>query len=465
MHRGRHGDCSRCLHRKLVVTETAKLRLVKVTKSEPVRWTPVRPRIAGSWRLTSTPDINDRGLGWLCTAAAALAALVALGAATPVLGQTSNPDEAPAQSRSLVLSPTIRLTDAGWDDNVFRVNEADNPTGDFTAIVSPAVQASLRVSRMSVSGRSEVDFIYFKQLSQIRSIDTDNGGRVELRLGRLTPYVGGEWANTRHRLNFEIDLPVRRVDSSWDAGIDVRLSGKTSIGVMTRRSRVDYKGETIYLDTDLARYLGATATAKGVRFRYSLTPLTTLGADVEQDRNDFAVAAERNSDGFRLMSVVEFQPLALVSGRAAIGIRRRTFVDGTAPAFEGMVARVDLGYTLLGRTRLAVSGQRDLSYSFRADQVDYLQTGVELSATHRLGNAWDVVGTLGRFSLLYSLGQLIGTRGSPAERVLTYGVDVGYHIERTRVGFQVARQTRTSDFSVGRDYEGTRIASSVSYGF
>jgi hypothetical protein len=431
-----------------------------------VCWPPVS-RIAGSWRITSTPNINDKrvGVGWLRTAAAALSVLVVVGAASPVLGQTGDPDETPSQPRLLVLSPTIQLADAGWDDNVFRVNKADHPTGDFTSRLSPAVQASLNVSRMIVSGRSQVDFIYFKQFSHISSIDTDNGARVEVRLGRLTPYVAGGWTNTRHRRNFEIDLPVRRVESSWDAGIDVGLSGKTSIGVMTRQSRVDYKGETIYLDTDLARYLGATATAKGVRFRYSLTPLTSVGADVEQDRNDFAVAPERNSDGFRVMTVAEFQPLALVSGRARIGIRRRTFVDGTAPAFEGLVTRVDLVYTLLGRTRFAVGVQRDLSYSYRADQLDYLQTGVELSATHRLASAWDVAGTLGRFSLNYDLGELNETRGSRAERVLIYGLDVGYHIERTRVGIQVARQTRTSDFSVNRDFEGTRITSSVSYGF
>jgi hypothetical protein len=190
-----------------------------------------------------------------------------------------------------------------------------------------------------------------------------------------------------------------------------------------------------------------------------------VGADVELDRNEFDFAAERNSDGFRVMSVVEFQPLALVSGRAEVGVRKRTFVDGKAPPFQGTVARIDLGYTLLGRTRIAVSGQRDLSSSYRADQRDYLQTGVELSVTQRLASAWDVVGTLGRFNLIYDLGVESATSTSRAERVVNYGFDVGYHFERTRVGFHVARQTRTSDFSVGRDYEGTQIASSVSYGF
>jgi hypothetical protein len=202
-----------------------------------------------------------------------------------------------------------------------------------------------------------------------------------------------------------------------------------------------------------------------VRFRYALTPLTTVGLDVEQDRNTFAGAAERDSDGSRVMSVFEFQPFALVSGRAQVGIRRRTFVDGSAPQFQGTVARVDLAYTLLGRTRFAVAGQRDLSYSYRADQRDYQQTGIQVSVTQRLGNAWEVVGTSGWFRLVYGLGGAGRPLESRKEDVVTYGIDLGYHLDRTRVGLQAARETRTSGFSVDRDYARTRIASSVSYRF
>ena len=127
-----------------------------------------------------------------------------------------------------------------------------------------------------------------------------------------------------------------------------------------------------------------------------------------------------------------------------------------------MVGSVDLGYTLLGRTRFTVGVQRDLSYSYRPDQRDYLQIGVDLSVTHRLANAWDVGGRWGRFRLIYPVEDSSATQ---AERVRAYGFDVGYRIEKTRVGVQVARQTRTSDFSGARHYEQTQIISSLSYEF
>jgi hypothetical protein len=437
------------------VTEKAKLRLGALDG----------PRAGAVCCLTTALSITDGARRRLCIAAA----LVALGTSTPVIAQTDIPENARVLFESLAVSPSMQLTDVGWDDNVLRVSKANHPTGDFTATLAPEVQAWLRLPGLRVRGRSEVDFVYFKEFSQFRSVDTDNSARVELLLGRLTPYVGGAWSNTRHRRNFEIDDPVRRVESSWDAGTDVRLTGKTSIGLMTRGAHVDYKGDTVYLDTDLARYLGATARADGARVRYAATPLTTVGADVEQYRNRFALVPERNSDGVRVTSVVEFKPLAQVSGRASFGVATRRFLDGSFPPFRGTVALIDLGYTLLGRTRFAVGARRDLSYSYRADQRDYLQTGVELSVTHQLANAWDVQGTLGRFRLAYGLGDSSGTGGpagdSLAERGVSYGVDVGYRVGSTRVGFQVGRQARTSDFAAERGYTETRIASSLTYGF
>jgi len=405
--------------------------------------------------------IRDRASGRFGVATAALVTLIAVGASTPVHGQTTDADGKPIRS---TLSPTVRMT-VGSDDNIFRVNTADNPIADFTTTISPAVQGALVVQRLRITGRGELDFINFRKVTEINSVDKLGAARVELLLWRLTPYVGGDWANTRHRRNFEIDLPVKQVDASVNAGVDLRLSGKTSIGVMGRRSRIDYEGDTNYLGTDLAQLLGATTDVAGANLRYALTPFTTVGVDTEWDRTKFQSATQRNSDGFLVASVVEFRPRALVSGRARVGVLKRTFVDGNAPPFRGVVTSFELAYTLLGRTRFAVVGRRDLTYSYRADQRDYLPSGVELTVNHRVANNWDVVGALGRFSLNYGLAAPSGILGTRSESGLTYRMGAAYHLRKTTVGFEVSRETRTSDFTVNRDYEATRIASSVSYGF
>jgi hypothetical protein len=370
-------------------------------------------------------------------------------------------DATPAELQQLTLDPTLGFA-LGWDDNVFRLSEAVQPPGDLVATVTAGLAGAFRLNRTTANGRSQVLFNYFRRFDEIESVDTVNDGRVDWRLGRLVPYVGGDYANGRHRRDLEIDLPIRRVDWSWVAGLDWRLSSRTSIGVYQRRLYSDFSGETIYEGTDLAEYLEEAVLVTGVSFRYALTPFTTIGFDVDRDRTEFPDVPERNAEGSRLMSVIEFKPLALVSGRAYVGVRRRHFVDGQEPPFQGLVARVDLGYSPWVRTRVTVSLQRDLAYSYRADQRDYLPSGFEITVVQRLSQAWDVQGGLSRFALNYGLGELATDQG---ERVAGYRFDVGYRLRRTRVGFNLERQTRSSDFALRRYYEGTRLGSSVTYEF
>jgi hypothetical protein len=391
-----------------------------------------------------------------------------IGVATPVRGQSSGePDDARVQLGPLALSPAIRLTNFGVDNNVF--HESENPTSDTTATVSPVLEAWLGLPLVRMTGRSEVDLVYYNELSHLRSLDTDNSARVELLLRRLTPHVAGRTASTRHRRNLEIDAPVRRLEEAAVVGAELRLTEKVSIDAMATRSRVAYDGDTVYLDSDLALALNRTATGEGVTVRYTLTPFTTVGLHAERQRDRFDFTPARDSDSFRIMPVVEFKPLALVSGRAQVGLRRRTFLDGQTSEFRGIAALVDLRYTLLGRTRFDISAQRDLAYSYRLAQQEYLLTGVNLAVTQRLAVAWDVRANVGRSRLTYrvedSAGIAVIATDSPAETVLSYGVDVGYSVGTARLGMQVSRQERQSALSPRREYERLRLASSVTYGF
>ena len=157
----------------------------------------------------------------------------------------------------------------------------------------------------------------------------------------------------------------------------MRVSGKTTLGILARRSRVDYKGDTVYLDSDLARYLDAVAGAEGVRFRFAATPFTTVGVDVEQYRSRLSRAPERNSDGNQVAATFEFDARAQLSGSAKVGLTRRTLMARLLHFKESSLARISR-MSYWGQTRFTLGLQRDLSLSFRADERDYLETSVRL---------------------------------------------------------------------------------------
>ena len=228
-----------------------------------------------------------------------MATWVLVGAVAPCRAQ-DDADAARFQFGSLALSPTVSLTNMGWDSNVFNVSDGDNPEGDVTATASPAVQGWFRTPRVRVGARSRLDMYYFGRLNDLRAVDNDHSGRVELFLNRVMPWVSGTFVRTRHRQHLEIDAIAERRIDAVQVGALVRMTRKTSAGAYVERSHVHYYGEPVFRGTDLARELNQSGWVEGGVVRYEATPLTTLTLNVEHGRSRFASSSDRDSDSVRI---------------------------------------------------------------------------------------------------------------------------------------------------------------------
>ena len=87
------------------------------------------------------------------------AAITLVGAAGPVRAQAQGfdasepPIDAAVQVGPLALSPAIRITNFGHDSNVNNRSTDNGAKGDFTATLSPVVDAWLRSPRASKPAR------------------------------------------------------------------------------------------------------------------------------------------------------------------------------------------------------------------------------------------------------------------------------------------------------------------------
>ena len=378
------------------------------------------------------------------------------------------PSTAPIQAGPLILAPIVRLTNAGYDSNIFNRDQDSSPQSDIMATLSPSVDGWLRLAHGRVSGRSQFDIYYFKQLTDLRAVDNDSGGRLEIPLNRFRPFVTGSFVNTRHRQNLELDAIVRRQINTVRVGTDVRLTAKLTAALFVSRSRLNYNTNSIYQGTDLSRVLNNTGTGEGASLRYVLTPLTTVGITVDRQHNRFDSAIDRDSDSFNVMPMVEFNPRALISGTASFGFRQRKSTAGTAPDYNGSVALADLTYTLLGRTRFTVAARRQLEFSYVVDRLDYVDASLTLGVSQRFADSWDVGGSITRSRLSYgnvsSPSDSTVTIGFPDETVLGWTAEAGYSFARTRVGVRVERFERQATAQL-RGYERFRIGSTLTYEF
>jgi hypothetical protein len=376
-----------------------------------------------------------------------------------------DPDQARFRFGSFSVSPSLRMTDVGWDSNVFNDSDEAARQSDTSAALSPVLEGWYRSPRLRASLRGQWDYYYFRRLSSLRALDTDQAARIEVTLNRIMPFVSGTLVTTRHRHTLEIDALAERRTDDLQAGAYVRLTAKTSVGVYGGRSHVKYGTGALFDGTDLSQSLNHTGTRAGIGIRYAVTPLTTFNLDAVGGRDRFERSPQRNSENIWITPSVEFKPFALISGRAAWGFRRVTFSDPTQPTFKGSVATVDLQYSFRNRTQFSVGFRRDLEYSYLLVQQDYLSKDISTTVSQRLGERWDLIVGVSRYVLSYRRQDPTATSTDPPkETIMNYRGGIGYYFGRNRAAIDVYQWNREAQTAV-RGYGRTRVMSSFTYAF
>jgi hypothetical protein len=360
------------------------------------------------------------------------------------------------------FTPSIVLTNLGVDTNVF--NELVDPKDDFTVMVGPKAEFWSRLgSRGRIYGSAGLDYQYFQEFDSQRSFGTADTVRLDVDLGRLTPFVDGAYTNTRIRPGFEIDTRARREDLSGRVGVSLRVQSKTKLLGWLREERFRYAAGEEFLATDLSRALDRDSTYYGGGIQVELTPLTTFLTDVEIGEDRFVRSSERDADTWKVMPGFKFKPFALIDGGLAVGYRKFQTLNRLVPDFGGVIALVDLGYTLRA-TRVSGRYNRDVTYSYETVEPYYLQTDWSVAVVQKITTAWDVAGRVGRYKLDYETVGLPGAerRSDSGNR---YGGGIGYSLgQYVRLGFDVNYIDRQSDASITRNYEGVRAGLTVTYG-
>jgi hypothetical protein len=397
--------------------------------------------------------------------------------AATVYGQGSAsepPTSVPVRLGPVALAPTLTLSNLGWDSNVFNQPSNLDPPDDVTAVLTPEVQAWVRLGRARLSARGNVAFVYFRDHENEGSVDFDEEARLEMPMARLRPYVAGRWARARQRFSYEIDQRILRHENSQLVGTEIRVGSRTSFDVNARRNRLEFDDQPSFGEPLVTEFYDYTSDGIGLTLRQQLTPLTSFAITGGAHRDRFDMHPERDTDTVRVSAGVELKPFALISGRAYAGWQR---VELTAPGsspFTGVVASVDLAYTLLGATRFAVQAQRDISYSAIQGQHAYLLSGVTLLIDHRLDGRWDVGARVGRHRLSYGVFTPTGDPDAPPpplsaadrEIVTQYGGEIGFRFgPDTRTAINVSHSTRVSTVTTGREYERTQVGLSIDYRF
>jgi len=375
---------------------------------------------------------------------------------------TASEGEAPLLVGRVTLFPAFVLKDVGFDDNIG--NDPEETREDFTLTAQPRLKAAVPIGSTQLTGAVTVGLVYYATYKDEQSVNRLFEGRFESTAGRLRPFVSGAFNHSRERSGYEIDARVLREESNLSAGASFRMTGVTSLTGFYRRTTLDYgEGETL-LDAALASQLDHVTDLASVGLRFAVTPLTTIGVDVETQRDRFDTATIRDTDSLRIAPLVEFAPDAVINGRLTAGFRQFSPRDAIVPEFTGLVAAGNLAYSLLGVTRFAGDLTRDVMYSFDPVTPYYIVTSGKLTINQRVGGPIDVIALAGLDRLEYQ-----GLEGLPptgrVERTRTFGGGLGIRAGRTlRFAIIYDHAQRESTDLDRRAYQRNRVFGSATYG-
>jgi hypothetical protein len=379
----------------------------------------------------------------------------------------SKPAEPTLTFGPLGLTPKLALRHVGIDSNVF--NDPHNPSRDVVAIVVPGADASMRVGPARLASRTLAEWNHFHKLTEQRSVNLTQHGRVDLDLARFVPYVEAGYLRSRHRPNLEIDARVLQKSRTLAAGVLITLGPRTSLDVGMRRAHVDF-GDPSHGSLFLATRLNRDTSQVAIETRVALSALTTLIFTGQHRRDRFEFDTVRDSDNLVIAGGIEMKTSALLSGTASVGIRRLDARSAITPDHADVVAAMRVRYVLREQTRFNLRLDRDVDYSFDAEWPYFVATSALLEVKQAVGFVWDVVVRGGRSELAYRRFLAGGIEaptdaGDRRDHFVTVGLGAGRHLgDDVRVGVDVNRDRRQSPV-LGRSYSGYRVGGSVTYGY
>ena len=305
-----------------------------------------------------------------------LAALL-LALATPALAQYGRPitereKEGLWRLGPFRLTPLLQLRNAGVDTNPFLTSEGG--AEETEVVLRGGVKIYVPVGRrFRFRGDGWLDYTFFSNALEPRKTYPGGDLRAELDISRFTLFAGGGHFYARQRYTSDIDTRIERTEGWVNGGVQYQLTRIFGIDFAAEDRRFRYNAETpederikLLLDRDSLSFQG--------RFRYNITPLTTLlvTGEILEDTFRYGDPARATTKSYRYLAGFEFGQKAVITGLFLAGVRDIPASSaGTVKPYTGPALRGSLVVPLLEqRLRLGANFTRDVYYSASASLAE-----------------------------------------------------------------------------------------------
>ncbi|MGD9904519.1 MAG: outer membrane beta-barrel protein [Vicinamibacterales bacterium] len=382
--------------------------------------------------------------------------LVAAATAGPALAQVQE-DEAPEgrfhAGEAVSFTPALVFV-FGRDSNMIRT---DTGSAGSEYYVVPQIEGWVGKRRLRLNFVSALE--YGEQTTAGSQLNHFNMARFDA-LGRRVSFSAqgshrDHYAPPTDFIGFEIGLRSRRIEDQLESSVSLSPPGRLTYTVVGRRAQLRYDADARYLGASLEQNLNRNGTSVEGVVGMELTPLSSILVSATRNWDRFINAPERDGNGYRLLFGTQFEPRALISGRALAGFMRYTTLQ-SGRDFGGPTYVVGLT-TSRGPFLMDVSGSRIVDFSFDPSRGFYIVSNLETFLSLRLRSGWDLLGRGGWGTLSSrevpggdSTRRIWSVRGALARRL----------IQSSQVGLEVERYTWAGEGG----FSGVRMTAFLTYG-
>ena len=368
------------------------------------------------------------------------------------------------------MNPAVTFGNVGVDENVF--NDPTDPKRDFTMTISPKATVWLPFLGTWFTGEVNEDVVWYQKYASERSGNDTYSLNWKVPLSRVTFNAFGSRRSTHERPGFEIDARAPHSQNNYSAAVGFSFLTSTSLDITAGQELTRYDEAATFKNVNLHDELNLTTTSIAIGLSKKVTPLTTATVSFGRKQDRFPFNPTRDSDSIEARATMKFDAVALLKGNFTIGYTSLSpRSPDVIPGFSGLTMAANLSYTLYDVTKFSFKADRGVQNSYDIATPYYVQAGFNLEIAQQVFARLDMVGRGGiehlnyrnRLDVVDPIDVVGLTRGT--DRLVTYGVGIGYHLGRaTRIGISYD-QTRRESPVASRRFERPNIGTSLTYDF
>jgi len=275
------------------------------------------------------------------------------------------------------IYPTIQFRDIGYDDNVYRKREEDNPISDYTATISPQVRVYLLFRNwLILSFMENPEYVYFVKEKRERSFNNNYSPSLKfLILHRFVLTGNYQYIRRRRRATSEFDIRANERRREYRGSLFYETARGTSFGISAMESKIAYEDITLPgEEIDLSRRLNREERNSSFEFYYRAfsESFFFINAGYTEYNFEYKESQWRNSYSYQIYSGIRFPLLGRLRGTLSLGYKTLKPRRKGIKSFSGLVGNTGLNLRT-GRFGFRVQYNRDSWFSFSTSNIYFLE--------------------------------------------------------------------------------------------